>query len=214
MLGSRGIPTKAHKFFPDCSNAGDLLGPFSLPSFSSLPKLKMAAKREFWGARRRAVGGRTLDEDEDDEEGSGEDDDVDADEDEEVVQMEMPAVGGGRGQKGIADDVVQCVNFQQLPATLGQSFLHSTNAVATIDLTPGTGELAIAAVLEQVGYLGLCQTEYQKEFILTRLKKEVLKAMEEPTSKIYCPGYAKEMQQMKGQLLLIFFCIFGCVFDF
>lgn len=199
--GNTHLPQKAHKYLPDATNMSDFLGPFSLEAYQNLPKLKMKDKKEFWGARRRAVGGRTV-EDDDEDMSDDHDDDVEAEEDEEVVPMamELPTAGGGRGQKGIADEVVQCINYQQLPNLIPLGFMHSLSAMLAIDLTPSVGDLAIGCVLEQTGYLGLCQTDYQRDFILTRLKKEVLKAMEEPTSKVYCPGYAKEMQQQKGEL--------------
>ncbi|CAJ1407144.1 unnamed protein product [Effrenium voratum] len=191
------IPAKTHKFFPEATNMSDVLGPFSLEAYQNLPKLRMKDKKEFWGLRRRAVGGRTegANEDSDDD-----DNEPDEEEDQEVVPMlELPKVGGGRGSTGMPDDIVQCVNFQQLPSAVGESFLHSLSAISCCDLAPGTGELACSAVLEQVGYLGICQTEYQREFILTRLKKEVLRSMEEPSSKVYCAAYAKEVQEERGE---------------
>ena len=48
-----------HKHFQGSSNMSNTLGPVALPSWSDTFKLMIKEKKEFWGARRRAVGGRT-----------------------------------------------------------------------------------------------------------------------------------------------------------
>ena len=55
-----GMKSRPHKF-SSASNMSDVIGPFTLTCLKSMPKLTVKEKREFWGARRRAVGGRTDD---------------------------------------------------------------------------------------------------------------------------------------------------------
>lgn len=66
------LPTRTHKLFPEMTSASDVYGPFNLESWKELPVMAVAEKKAFWGKRRVAVGGRTIDADEDEDE-SGED---------------------------------------------------------------------------------------------------------------------------------------------
>ena len=90
--------------------------------------------------------------------------------------MELPGVGGGRGAKGLADDV-QPVAYHGLPVVVTETLVHGFWGMNTIDMTPGAGNLCLASVTNKIGYLGICQTQAQKDFIHTRLKKEILKEM-------------------------------------
>ncbi|CAK9103051.1 Uncharacterized protein SCF082_LOCUS48147 [Durusdinium trenchii] len=177
------------------TNMGDVLGPIDLPALQNLPKLKVKDKKEFWGTRRRAVGGKTgSDSDSEGSESEGEDEEAEA-----ATTIgdltTLPGVGAGRGAKGLSDEIVQPVSYHQLPSTVMESFMHSYSAINTIDMTPGTGDAAISAVLMNSGYVGVCHSEAQKEFILVRLKKVLLEAMKDPRSKVYAPAYASQMEQ-------------------
>ena len=57
--------------------------------------------------------------------------------------------------------------------------------MSVIDLTPGAGELCCDLVTSSIGYLGICQTQEQKDFILMRLEKEMLASMAKPDSKLF-----------------------------
>lgn len=191
--GSTIVPKKNVHFAG--TNMGDVLGPIDLPALQNLPKLKVKDKKEFWGTRRRAVGGKTgSDSDSEGSESEGEDEEAEA-----ATTIgdltTLPGVGAGRGAKGLSDEIVQPVSYHQLPSTVMESFMHSYSAINTIDMTPGTGDAAISAVLMNSGYVGVCHSEAQKEFILVRLKKALLEAMKDPRSKVYAPAYASQMEQ-------------------
>lgn len=101
----------------------------------------------------------------------------------------------GRGvapKPGLSETSVIPVNYQELPNLVAESFHHAFSAVATIDMTPGTGGMALSAVLAGTGYVGICQTEFQKDFIHTRLRKEILNNMSNPASKVYSSSYAAQ----------------------
>ena len=192
------IQQRQYRHFPGSSNLGDVIGPVALVPYQNMAKLTVKAKREFWGHRRRAVGGKTA-ADPDDEEDEDEDDDEE--DEEEMIDtleppraggVELPGVGGGRGAKGLADDVVQPVAYHGLPVVVTETLVHGFWGMNTIDMTPGAGDLCLANVTNKIGYLGICQTEAQRDFIITRLKKEILKEMGKAGSLLYMPAYAKE----------------------
>ncbi|CAK9010978.1 unnamed protein product [Durusdinium trenchii] len=186
--GMTAIAHKKHLHFSSSSNASDVSGPISLQAYLSLPKLTVKQKKEFWGARRRAVGGRTADDGSED--GEDEEDEEDEAEDEAAEEIQLPGVGLGRGAKGLSDEVAQPVCYQQLPPLVAESFAHAYSALAVLDMTPGVGDFAISSILRHTGYVGICQMECQKEFIMVRLRKALLAAMADPQSKVYAPAFA------------------------
>ena len=199
--GTTVMSPRPHKHFPGSTNLSNTLGPVALPAFKALPLLTAGEKKEFWGARRRAVGGPTGEDDdgeegEDEEFSEGEDDEAPAVEDIDQMQevtLETPAVGGGRGSKGLSGDhAIQPVCWHQLPTLVAESLCHAFWAMAVIDLTPGVGELCINSILSQTAYLGVCHSEYQRSLILARLKQAVLQGMKNPDSKLYSPAFAKD----------------------
>lgn len=201
------IQQRQYKHFPGSSNLGDVIGPVALVPYQNMAKLTVKAKREFWGHRRRAVGGRTADPDHDEEDDA--DEDEDEEDEEEMIDslseppraggVELPGVGGGRGAKGLADDVVQPVAYHGLPVVVTETLVHGFWGMNTIDMTPGAGDLCLASVTNKIGYLGVCQTQAQRDFILTRLKKEILKEMGKAGSLLYVPAYAKEHGAQEGK---------------
>ena len=84
--GLTEVRPRQHKHFEGYSNMSDTLGPFSWPTVATLPMLSLADKRLFWDARRKAVGGRSV---ETAGSASGEDDN---DDDDEESEGEAPAV--------------------------------------------------------------------------------------------------------------------------
>lgn len=66
------LPTRTHKLFPEMTSASDVYGPFNLEAWKELPVMSVAEKKAFWGKRRVAVGGRTVDADEDEYSSTGE----------------------------------------------------------------------------------------------------------------------------------------------
>jgi hypothetical protein len=170
------VHLREHKHFPNSSNMSNTLGPVSLPSWQTSTKLSIKDKKEFWGVRRRAVGGRS-----DGGDGSDESEEESEPEEGDINEIELPDVGGGRNAKALPESTLQPVSYHA--AMWGLS---------TIDMTPCIGDLACDNVTANVGYLGICQTEFQKMLILQLLEAHVLKAMKDPQSKAYNPVYAKE----------------------
>ena len=184
--GTTNINARDHKHFPKTSNMSNTLGPISLQPFSMLPKMTVGQKKEFWANRRRACGGRTGEDAEDDEEAGSEEaeDDEEMEDVKEVDGIVVAAVGAGRGSQGVPNDAIQPICFHQLPRIVTDSLVHAFWGLSVIDLSPGAGELCCDTVMSSTGYLGICHSQSQKDFILKRLKKEMLAAMAKPDSKM------------------------------
>jgi hypothetical protein len=105
---------------------------------------------------------------------------------------ELPDVGHGRNSKNLPETSLQPVAYHALPRGVMDSLHYAMWGLSAIDLAPGVGELACDMVTNNVGYLGLCQTEFQRDFIMQNLTIEVLKAMR-TQSKMYVPAFAKEV---------------------
>ena len=159
-----------------------------MPTWQAATKLSIKDKKEFWGARRRAVGGRT-----EGDTGSGSEES----EPDEADEEELPDVGGGRGVKGLPENSLQPVAYHALPRIVTDSLHHAMWGLSTIDLTPCVGELACDNVVSNIGYLGICHTEFQKILIMQQLESHMLKSMKDPQSKVYAPAYAKECEDFE-----------------
>ncbi|CAE7767875.1 unnamed protein product [Symbiodinium necroappetens] len=213
--GLTKLAKRPHKHFQGMTNLASTLGPFSWPAVSSLPMLSVADKRTFWEARRRAVGGPTVEsgagslsssdaeasdasEPEPDVSGAGSSGDAAVAVSAEAAEaaddlVEVPAVGQGRGSgKTMADTVMQPICWHQPPRLVADSLCHMCWAKVVIDLTPATGDLAIDSVLEGRGYVGVCHSDFQRELIATRVKKAFIDKMSDPNSKVYSVAYANE----------------------
>ena len=94
---------------------GSTVGPYVLPSWKDMPdKMAVKDKKEFWAARRRAVGGPSVDDSSDESNGDDQDDDND-DAAPGAADIELPAVGEGRGTKQLSDDSMQPIAYHMLP---------------------------------------------------------------------------------------------------
>jgi hypothetical protein len=187
------VNLREHKHFPGSSNMSNTLGPVTLPSWQSSTKLSIKDKKEFWGARRRAVGGRS-------DAGDGSDESEEESEPEEGGEpndLELPDVGGGRHAKALPESTLQPVSYHAMPRIVTDSLHHAMWGLSTIDMTPCIGDLACDNVAANVGYLGICHTEFQKMLILQLLEAHVLNAMKDPQSKAYHPAYAKECEEFE-----------------
>ena len=181
------IPTRMHKHFPELSNSSDVYGPIALEAWRDLPTMTVADKKVFWGKRRMACGGKTL---------SGEDDGENSDEEEEPgedgkeEEMEFPDVGGGRGgTKALSPTTLQPIVYHEFPITFWQGVLHAVSGSTIIDLTPQAGRLAIWCVTNRIGYVGVCQTDFQKKHILKTVEAKVNTALADPQSPISIPKF-------------------------
>ena len=151
-------------------------------------------KRGFWAARRRAVGGRTLEEsdDDDDDEESAADEDM-------AMEDELPEVGGGRGQGRLPETTLQPISFHTLPRMVMDSLTFAYWAQTCLDMTPGFGQLCNDMVLQKIGYIGICHSEQQRQYIEENAIKEILEAMKNADSKVYQVAYAKEIQEIQEE---------------
>ena len=186
------IPTRSHKFLPDLTNASNVYGPVALESWPSLPTLTVADKK-FWGKRRVACGGKSITgEDQDDDDGSteqeAEEEEVTADGKD--VVMELPNVGCGRGGgKTLAPTTLQPIVYHEFPVTFWQGIMHAVSASTIIDLTPQSGRLAKMCVTSRIGYVGVCQTDYQKQYIMGVLQDAVMESLADPGSVLSVPRF-------------------------
>ena len=93
----------------------------------------------------------------------------------------MPDVGGGRWtSKTLPDSTLQPINYHELPPSCWEGILHRVWGHSTIDLTPQPGRFAVWAAEHEVGYLGICQTQAQKDYIMDQLEKAVTAGLSDP----------------------------------
>ena len=141
--------------------------------------------------RRVACGGKTdtgveqQEFEDDDEADEAEDDEKDAD-------LPLPEVGQGRGSghsASLGPDVKQPVVYHELPLQLWQGQLHAQSGSMIIDLTPQTGRLATWCALKRIGYVAVCHTEFQRNYIYENALKEVMDKLADPASEIGVPKF-------------------------
>ena len=199
---STHMPVKTHKHFADSTSASDVLGPFALEAWNKLPSLTVEEKKAWWGKRRVAVGGKTVTGESESEDGSQELDPEAAEEappanDAEAaqeapatedVEMVLPPVSQGRGCASLRGDTRQPIAYHEWPVSFWDSVAYACSASTIIvDLTPATGRQAMQALRQRMSYIGICQTECQKEYIEKALAADGLKALSDPSSKLYAP---------------------------
>ena len=197
------VQERMHKYMPEISNLSNTYGPVVLPAWGTLPMMTLTEKKVFWGSRRRAVGGPTpgaAAKDSDSE--KADEDELEDDEEvtpEDEIQFQLPEVGTGRGHPGskAKDNAVMPICFHTLPCTVTEAMVHGFWGISVIDMIPGTGECCSAHILQGLGYLGICQSEEQKAFILEKAQEAILRGMADPQSRAYAPAYAKSVQENK-----------------
>ena len=132
--------------------------------------------------------------------GEGQDDEASEDEDAEIPSangtkdgkdddeavMEFPNVGGGRGSgnKTLAPTTLQPIVYHEFPVTFWQGIMHAVSASTIIDLAPQSGRLAKWCVMNRIGYVGICQTDVQKQHIAKIAQDAVMVALADPASMI------------------------------
>ena len=137
--------------------------------------------------RRVACGGPT-------DTGVCEQDDDAEDDDEEAADenaFPLPQVGGGvgSGSSRLGPDVKQPIVYHELPLQLWQGQLHAQSASMIIDLTPQTGRLASWCATKRIGYVGVCHTEWQRNYIFENAVKEIMDKLADPSSEISVPKF-------------------------
>ena len=94
-------------------------------------------------------------------------------------------------------DIKQPVVYHELPVPLWVGMMHAYSAVMVIDLTPQAGRLATWCVANRVGYVGICQTEFQKDYILKQAEAEVVRKLADPSSGISIPKFVNAEKDAK-----------------
>ena len=149
------------------TNLGSVVGPVHYEDWASSWKLSLDTKKGLYGDNRKPVGGRS------DGDAGGE-----SDEDEEMVdaqddvrpKFETPIVGAGRGSgHNRVGQVVEPVFWHQFPTNFYKDLMASYWAKSVIDLTPGGGLAAQAAMEMQIGYTGMVFTEEHRSLLVDRL---------------------------------------------
>ena len=128
------------------TNSGDVLGPVSYVPWQDSWKQPCAEKRSLYGDNRRPVGGRAPGDDSDNKE----EDEVGDDDDAEVDEPETPPTFGAAGMEE------EPVFWWSMPSSYFEELIHSYHAKCIIDLSPGSGEFALAALQHKppIQYLG------------------------------------------------------------
>ena len=114
------------------------------------------------------------------------------------------AVGGNEGgdasvENRRKDTDVELVFFMAQPREFYQAIIGGYFLKAILDLTPGNGACAEAALLEKVGYWGLCLSELHAQCLRERLVLYVLKAMMDEKSGLYEPQCAAELNKQEKE---------------
>ena len=83
------------------------------------------------------------------------------------------------------------VFFHATPTKLWEEIFHCHNVKAVVDLTPGDGAKALAAIRARVPCVGVTFTGAHRDQLLMQLDKSVLKMYQLEGDKLYEPGFAE-----------------------
>ena len=89
----------------------------------------------------------------------------------------------------LGPDVKQPVVYHELPLQLWQGQLHAQSGSMIIDLTPQTGRLAKWCAVKRIGYVAVCHTDFQRDYIYEGALKEVMDKLADPASEIGVPKF-------------------------
>ena len=78
------------------------------------------------------------------------------------------------------------------------NLLHDYFIKSVVDLTPGPGELAIAAMARGLGYVGLCMTEGHRDGLMKLFSEFVLEGMQSESSTFFQPRFDCERSRDRG----------------
>ena len=165
------IPEKPRLHY-NGTNRGNMIGLVAVQPSDEKWKLPFKEKREVFGSRRIAVGGPTV---------NMSADDTVAAERHKVLEKNRPR----------EDDDVEPRFYHSLPPSLFEEIAHSFGAESVIDLTPGDGALAMAALELGIPYFGFCLTDEHMSKLHDRLKALTLAAMKNEKSALFEPASMK-----------------------
>ena len=152
-------------------------------------------KRELYGDNRRPVGGRAPgDEPQANPAGSDGDNDEDDGDEEQVEDQpeEVPAFTKPDGTK------LEPVFWWAMPTTYYLELIHSYHAITIIDLSPGSGEFAMASLMNKptCRYLGVCfEGGHHQAALMDHLTDTYLQGMADQTHAFFTAAYASSIGQ-------------------
>ena len=182
------LPEKKRVSYPG-TNLGSVLGPVDYDTWEDAWKLTLDGKKALYGEHRKQVGGRS-----DGTEAGDDDDDTGADADLEQAEcptFQQPLVGAGRGHGGRPGGSVEPAFWFQFPEIFYRELYSSYFARKVIDVTPGSGVAALAALFLQLGYLGICFSEDHRRLLTENLVDKVLVMMRTENHPLYRPDFQK-----------------------
>ena len=162
-----------------------------MTSWDDMWMLPVQLKRDVYGKRRIAVGGRNPDDCDD-----GEEEECDEVEDE-APPLKFSPKASSRSGKGVQTDM-QPVAFHELPVVLYSELIWDFSLKSIIDLTPGSGNLAISALRHQIGYLGVVYSAKHAEVLTSHFEETMLQLMQDESSLVYDPALVKVVQEMNA----------------
>jgi hypothetical protein len=151
------IPDRKYKVYPG-STRGDAIVGVVLSPYSQSWRVKMAEKRQAYGDAIVRVGGP----------GGGDEDELEID-----GQADARADASGAPEDG------QVVPFAwwSFPKPFYGALLDAYGIAATIDFTPGDGNLALAVLERKSVYVGFCFTDQHCNMLLQHLVDQVFSAL-------------------------------------
>ncbi len=184
------------------TNRGNVMAFLRLPAWESGWLLSFDDKKKLWGKSRVPVGGRTFVDDDDEASGGDHDDLVPEDgQDDNCPPDLLPPCFGPDGSalqlkpKTRSGMNYEPVNFQSLPLEYYKDVLASYFVKDLLDLTAGDGTAAKACLACNIGYVGICCTDFHAESMRGMLVNYVLTLFANQRSFLYNLKYVKNEQQ-------------------
>jgi len=182
------IPEQKRVHYPG-TNLGNALTDVAYESWDTTWKLDLDDKKALYMENRVGVGGRS--------DGSvpGENDDgddvVSEGEFPKAPTFNAPVIGGGRGSGHRPRTQVEPTFWFQFPVCYFVEMLKGYFAKQVIDLTPGAGRCALAAMQCNMCYVGICFNESHRVHLMAHITDEVKNRMREEGHPLYDYGYAR-----------------------
>ena len=121
------------------------------------------------------------------------------------LQVELPgidalAIAPGRHAKNNrTDDNVEPVFYHAWGEDVYAEFMHIWGWKAVVDATPGPGYCALAAVMADLPYLGICLTDAHRDALTEQIVKMVFAEMQREGSSIYDPRIIEALKGSESQ---------------
>ena len=88
------------------------------------------------------------------------------------------------------------VSYNSLPLTLWQDLLPAYSIKEVFDITPLDGELAHASIQRNIGYVGVCFTDFHRDRLYERLIDRVLEGFKEEGNPLCNSAYLTGLQSL------------------